>query len=278
MPKEQESIQLNIFEYRDFRRYLKDYYKQKKERISGYSYRRMAKEFGFGASNFLHLVIQGKRNLALDVIDRLSKVFKWCVEDKSYFKILVQFNQEINPQKKQEFKKKLAQLKTQKNIQLSPQEDAYFSRWYIPVIREIIALKSYVNNLNWISRKIRPGIGEEEVKTALEILKNLGLIKKDKGKWVQAEEHLTTGNDVPSKALHELHKKFLDLAMKALDYPLQEREITAMTMSLSKEHFERLKKKLIEFRDEIQHDIKEMKDDPEIVSQLNIQFFRLTND
>lgn len=267
----------NIFDYDNYRLFLRDYYLNQKKCLNGYSYRRLANDFGFDASNFIHLVIQGKRNLSLDAVNRISNSLGWGAQEKKYFKLLVGYNQEVDKSKKREYKAKLEGQKSDRNFLLSPQEYSYFSHWYIPVVREIISLREYVNNLNWIARKISPIITEPEVKLALEILEELKLITKEKDKFKQTEVHLITGDEVTSQVIHDYHKQMLELSLKALDHPAEDREIANLTMSLSKNQFQRLKKLLAQFRDEVQHEVKEMEEEATLIGQMNIQLFKLTN-
>ena len=63
----------NIFEYADYREYLKDYYEHSKDTKDNFSYRYFAQKAGFASSNFLYLIIHGKRNLTKDYIPNFGK-------------------------------------------------------------------------------------------------------------------------------------------------------------------------------------------------------------
>ena len=50
---------LDIFEYTDYRKYLKDYYETKKKKNKSFSYQQFANNAGFKTKTFLFNVIQG---------------------------------------------------------------------------------------------------------------------------------------------------------------------------------------------------------------------------
>ena len=83
----------SIFEYDNYRTYLKDVYEFHKKSNKKYSYRYFARMAGFQSSNFMMLVIDGKRNLALPSIEMFAKALKLNKEDADYFRNLVLFNQ-----------------------------------------------------------------------------------------------------------------------------------------------------------------------------------------
>ena len=53
----------NVFEYTDYRKFLKDYYEDNKGKKPYFSYRYLSKKAGINASAFFKYVIEGKRGL-----------------------------------------------------------------------------------------------------------------------------------------------------------------------------------------------------------------------
>ena len=56
----------NIFEYLDYRAFLRDHFLASKKLSGAYSFRYFSRRAGLASSNFLKLVIQGKRMVAMD--------------------------------------------------------------------------------------------------------------------------------------------------------------------------------------------------------------------
>lgn len=269
---------LDIYSYKDYTLFLKDFYEARKKEVPHYSYVRFAADLGFSASNYLFLVIKRKRHLADEAIAKINGAVEWDARQKSYFEALVRENRAEDAEEKQKWLNARQKILLEKESKLSPDQFAFFTTWTIPVIREIITMKGAVSNLKWIAKKMRPAIKEEQVRKAVEILERLGLLKSEGGKWVKTEKHLTTDAEVVSNVVLAYHEALLELSLRALKYPAKDRDISAVTMSLAKDEYEEIKKKVAAFRNEIQHLVASMKGDPQIVVQLNMQLFPVTEE
>lgn len=268
----------SVFLYQNYREFLKEAYLDEKKKRASYSYRQFASDLGFKPSNFIHLIVSGKRNLSLEAVQVILDHFKWPAREKKYFHFLVLYNQAQNEGEKIEFKDKLEHIRGQKKSLVKPDQETYFSTWYLPVLREIVSLKSFVSNLTWIARKIIGKVGEEKIKDGLKLLERLGMITKKSGKWVQNEDHLSTETEVTSDMIYNYHQEMIRLSLNALHTHQDKRDISAMTMSLSEAQFQNIKQKLIDFRDEIQEYLHQSNDPGTNVAQLNIQLFKVTHD
>lgn len=266
----------NILNYDNYREFLKDLFIFKKDLSGKYSYRKFAKDLGFKASNYLHLVLTNKRNLSMEAINKIKSHIKWNAQEKKYFENLVFLNQTNNEKEKERRLKNLQNILGKRRSLLNKDQYTYFSKWYIPVIREMLTLRNFVSSLNWISKKLEPRIEEKKVLEAIRILERLKMVAKEKGKWKQTEEHLTTGTEVTSDMIYDYHKEVLGLSLNALNLFSEKRDISSLTMSLSQKQFEWLKQKIIDFRDEIQQELQGMNEDPNLIIQLNIQLFPVT--
>jgi uncharacterized protein (TIGR02147 family) len=267
-----------VTRYQDFRKFLHDLYDKRKSDLGRYSFRQFSEDLGFKPTNYVHLVVKGQRNFSLDAINKIKTNLKWTAQQKKYFHNLVLLNQATDEDEKAKYLNELAKVTGKKRAVINPDQYNYFSNWYIPVLREIVSLKGFVSNLNWMSKKLRPRVEEDLIKKALGILERLNMIKRIKNRWVQNEEHLTTEQEVTSEMVFNYHKSMLNLSLHAIDHASTQRDISAMTMSLSAKQFEWLKQRLIDFRDEIQQELQDMQDDPSIVGQLNIQLFQVTEE
>ena len=64
-----------VFEYLDYRSFLKDMYAYRKRRDPVFSYRYFSGKAGFASPNFLKLVIDGQRNLSHTSMLKIAKGF-----------------------------------------------------------------------------------------------------------------------------------------------------------------------------------------------------------
>ena len=64
-----ESVSLpSVFEYLDYRTFLRDHYTASKQLKPQYSFRYFSRRAGLSSSNFLKLVMDGKRNLGAETV------------------------------------------------------------------------------------------------------------------------------------------------------------------------------------------------------------------
>ena len=189
---------------------------------------------------------------------------------------LVLMNQSDNVPEQKRYSDELEKILGRRRFLLSADHESYFSNWYIPVVREILALKGFVPTLDWSVRKLKPRVAKPLVKEALQTLVRLKMIVKKGDAWAQSQEHLTTPTEITSDLVHKYHNEMLQLSQQALTMPAVQRDVSAMTMSLSPKQFDWLKQRVIDFRDEIQQELQGMNEAPTLVAQLNIQVFPVT--
>src|SRR5262245_41198600 len=91
---------IDIFDYRDYRVFLADYYQRRKPR--GLPYRAFSRAAQLGAPNYLKLVIMGQRNLTPRMAARFAAACGLSGPAASYFEQLVAYNQASSPEEQQE--------------------------------------------------------------------------------------------------------------------------------------------------------------------------------
>ncbi len=277
-PNTVESSKVNIFEYKDYRKFLQDWFQQAKRTRRSFSYRAFAKKAGFHTSNFLMLVIQGKRNLTEESLSRVMVGLGLNKQEQEFFRNLVFFNQAGNHTEKNSYYHRLLQSKKFSQLQpIEKQNYEYFSTWYHPVVRELVASKEFDGTPEWISGRISPSITPSQVTKSLELLETLGIIQKTGGqRYQQANSLISTGPEVSSLVVHNYHKSLLDLSKSVMDeLSLEYRDVSALTLGVSRERLPELRTKVREFRREILK-LVSGENEPEEVVQLNIQLFPVT--
>ena len=274
-------MELNIFKYSNYREFLKAFYTAEKEVNEKFSYRYFAQKAGFTSSNFLYLIITGKRNLSKDFIPKFSKALGLNKKEQQYFETLVSFNQAKTPEAKRYYMELLNLFSKDKTGKILKEEEyEYFSNWYYPVIREMVLLPHFEKNPKWIKKQLNNHVTIKQVNDALDTLMRLGLIKRDDtGRMVQADTHLITEDDVMHTAAYSFHQQVLSLAKHVLaNTPGDKREISGITMALSKKQFQEIRRKVRDFEDHILKYLTDNPDVPNSVFQCNIQLFSVSED
>lgn len=264
-----------LFDYLDYRLYLKEYYEDRKQGEKGYTFRSMAAQMGFGSSNYLMLVMQGKRNLGRDSLKQVMKGLGLGKREAKYFACLVQFDQARDNAEKNACFSEIAAFRSKSRIvQIHADKFAYYDQWYNPVVREIVKGRSADIDAQEVARNVFPPILPKQAKKSLQLLRDLRLIKVDgRGRIVQTADLIDTDREVQSLAVRNFHKRMSELAKESIDTvdPLS-REISSATIRVSGKGFEAVKQRIQEFRQELLQIVQQDEGDDRVY-QLNFQLF-----
>ena len=267
-----------IYDYTDYRAFLKDLFRFRKQKDNFFSYRYFSGRAGFSSPNFLKLVIDGKRNLTSASLAKVAKGFEFRTQEREFFENLVFMNQAKDHEEKNYYLKKMMSLQGYTKVRkIEKQSYEYFSRWYNPAIREIVMFGQRNFTAEQIASALSPKITVREVERALKLLLALGLIRKTKdGLWEQSDPALSTGPEVESIAIANYHREMLTLAADSLErYTSKERDITALTLRVNHRSMDEIKKRTARFRRELLELALEEEDADQVI-QINLQAFPLT--
>ena len=260
----------DIADYRDF---LKSYYDKRKEEMPFYSYRMMGDKLGLDSS-YLYRVLQKKQHLPAHALPAAKDILALSGRSAEYFDLLYSAAVSKDKGKREELMAKALALRDVDRHNLEAAELKLLRNWWIPAVRAYLELNGGVVNIKQIARDICPPISEAQAEEAIEILKEVGLVKKlASGKLALTDAHLTVGGPEKASAVREFQKQVLGLASDALDnVPVAERNISTLTLSVDQSCFEDLGDMLREFRRLVQKRVDEAKS-PDRVMQLSMAFY-----
>jgi uncharacterized protein (TIGR02147 family) len=262
----------DIYSYMDFREFLQAAISARREKNPGFSFRLISQKAGIRSTGFLSWVVKGKRNITPHIAADLAKVLSLSKRETSYFLLLVQYNQARRQQEKQRFFDELLRFKRGPVRTLTEQHYGFYSRWYIAVVRELVAIHRVTDET--FASLLQPSIKLSEAKSALEILCGLGLIKKDKtGAYERVDASISSGHALRVLAVRKFQMEMMDMAKAAIErFEPEERDISTITMSIDDQALETVKSRLDEVRSEIIELARAVKT-PDRVYHLNMQLF-----
>lgn len=269
-------LELDVFGFLDYRAFLRAYYSL--ERRQRLSYRAFSLRAKLRSPNYLKLVIDGQRNLSLEMAERFAAACGLSGEAARYFRELVAFNQASALDERNACYRRLLGFHRYREAQrLDVAEEAYHSRWYLPAIRELAARHDFRDDPRWIAGLLEPPIKPAEAKRALEILVELGLLTRaDDGRLLQASGLLTTGPETASLHIASYHATMMAQAERAMnELPAEERDISSLTLCLGADGLSLVKQAIQRFRRELLQ-LSELEARPLRVVQVNFQLFPLT--
>ncbi len=268
-----------VFEYENYRVYLRDTYSFQKARSRHFSYRNFSRRAGFSSPNFLKLVIEGERNLSSESIAKFITALRLSKAEGEFFHHLVRFTQARNASERAEGARLILQSKGfQRVYPLKQAEFSYYACWYYIPVRELVSLVDFQEEPQWIAKKVFPAITTSEATQALHDLETLGLLCRDHdGKLRQAQKTVVTGNEVASSSVADYHREMLQKAADSIDtVPRAQREISAACIPVSKATAAKIKTMIQEFRDEILS-LAAQDEAPETIYQVNMQLFPISD-
>ena len=247
-----------IFEYLDYREFLKDYYNAKKEANPAFSLRVFSDKIGFKAKDFISRVMNGDKNLSSQSIPKVASGLRLGKHETEFFIALVKFNQaETTEERNGAFEEMQAVLKVvrfaEKQHLLGHAQYMVYSHWRHLTIRSLIGMYGFDGDYEALARRVHPRITAEEAKASVKLLEDCMLIKKGKnGKYVLTENAITTSDRTSKLALRGFHQDCLKLAADSIDRdPPGTRHISGLTLGISQEGYERIVERINAFRKEI---------------------------
>jgi uncharacterized protein (TIGR02147 family) len=272
----------SIYDFSDYRRFLKKKFEETKRRNPLFSYRAFNRLAGVQSSGFLKLVMDGKRNLADEGIEKIARGFKLNESEKKYFHCLVRFNQAQNNEEKNRRYLELSQHRRYSSAKpLGWAQYRLFAHWYYVAILELVRLSEEENkDPRWLQKRLHPPVELKQVKQAVQELKALGLLEEDakNGSLRRREAMLSTPDEVQSVSVALFHQQMSQLAARAvMKEDAQDREFSALTIATSKKTFQRAKREIQRFRRRLHSILEEDRQEPaEFVAHLNFQMFKVS--
>ena len=302
-----------ITEYQDYRAYIADYYAYKK-RTSAFTWREFAKLAGFGSPVYLKQVAEGKFNLSESAVARVAAAMNLVGYEADYFGAMVAYaHAKTESARHENFAKMVAIAEENKVEVVGAESFKFFDSYKNVLLRELAPAMPNARPMD-MAKACRPELSAAEVSNTLKFLVKSGFLTKDKnGNYRQSSKSVKMAPILQKKphdcvilnevchsgalerrdgaiesgeveesrpelkplAATELQRQMGELALKALDLPRSERNMTGLTLGMSKKCYAEVVKELAECRRRI---VALVQSDSvvEKVYRLNMQLFPMT--
>ena len=269
---------INIFEYLNYRDFLKDAYEERHAGDWRFSHRYIAEKAGFDSSMF-NKILQGKRNLTDRLVETFASIFCSDEREKSYFANMVAFNQAKTHSESRQFLEKLVASKECKVENLAKDQFEYFDHWYHAVVRELVTFYPYVGDDAALGLMVRPPISASQVKSSIALLERLSMIKKNEttGFYEQTQGLVSSGFESYNTAVNAYIQQNLDVAQTAMDrFGREERNLSTLAFGCDEATYSELVEMVRRFRREVLAKVEQCQK-PNRVFQLGMQLFPLSD-
>jgi uncharacterized protein (TIGR02147 family) len=279
---EEKIMKPNIFEFTDYRQYIKAYYEAQKELNPHFSFQVFCNNAGFPNKGFVHNVIYGVKNLSRLSAMKFSQGMRLTKSEAEFFESLVFFNQAKNVKEKNHYFEKLSSVKPmtpEASIakKVVDHQFSFYSTWYGSAIRSMIDMfPEKSDDFTWIGSNLHPRLSPVLVRKTVKTMLALGLLERINGRLKVKEKTITTGREAKNLAVAQFHMEMMRLAQRALaDLPSEKRHMTGLTLGISHKAYLQICEDIFALQEKILR-CAETDEGSDSVYQLNFQLFPLS--
>ncbi len=269
----------DIFQFTDFREYLRLRYAAEKTDSPRFSHRFVAEKVGASSTGWFSDILKGRITLTGVYSVKLAKLLELKPNEEDFFQTLVHYGQAGSLEEKNHYLEKILAFKELKIDLVGKDKFEYYSKWYHAAIRELLLFYPYRGDFADLARRLSPSIRPEQAKKAVQLLDRLNLIAVDpNGIYRPTAAILKKDAAIKSIHLENFLKANMELGVQALDrYPKEERDISSVTVSLEAEDFEKAREDIKALRKRLLA-LSEKPGTKKRVYQCNFQVFPLSRE
>ena len=265
----------DLFNYLEYRDYLKDAYEERRRSQPYFSYRFIGNRVGMDSS-YLTRLFQKKLHLGDELVERMAGTFGLDGEALEYFRILVSFNKTRIEAQARVFHDQLMRLRGVKYRVVQREQEEFFANWIHVALRSLLDYHPFDGDFDALGAELSPCVSGDEIKESLFLLERLGLAKRTDTGYEILDNHLHSGENWDAAAIMAFQKSTLELAARSLDtVPPAHRDISTMTMNIDAQTLEDVKIMVREFQENIAN-LVERSATSDRVYQMNVQIFPLS--
>jgi uncharacterized protein (TIGR02147 family) len=266
----------DIFHYSDYRKFLHDWFEEKKRDNPAVSFRMIARQVGYKSPSYLPMLLSGKISMSLDMCIKFCAYMKLPKKKCDYFQNMVLFGNAASHEEQRLYFDRMRSFKEAAVHIVDSTHYRFYEKWYNSAIRALLEFFPLRDEYEAIGKLLIPAITAREAEAAFELLKELKMIECDKdGFYRPAEAVISTGYDASGMAINTFLFNTLRLSESALGrFALDERNFSCLTLGISEDGFKEIRHELREFRHKV---LKIAEDDKaDRIYQFSFQLFPLS--
>jgi uncharacterized protein (TIGR02147 family) len=272
-------MQPSIYQYLDYRQYLKDVIAHKRQTSATFSLEQLGRKTGCLTKSHISLIVSGKRALTNRRASALGKALGISERELAYYHKLIQFNQAKDDLEKETFlKEMMSQLGRSLEANISMKSYQILEDWHCIAIRELARQPNFDSSPNAVSQKLKGLITPQEAKKAIKVLLDVNMLQmSDDGKIKPTSESLRTTDEVNSIAIRRYHQSCLSLGARIIETePIESREFGSVTILINPEDISKIKELIKNLRENVLALSASEPSEQAKVTQVNIQMFQLS--
>jgi uncharacterized protein (TIGR02147 family) len=270
----------NVFDHADYRRFLGDWFRARKEANPRFSHRAFARKLGSTDPSLLVNIVSGRRRIPSDRIDGFVAAIGLEADEAEYFRLLVRFGHAETTDERERAWAAIALLRSRLR---APEIDStrflYASNRIYSAVHTLSECVGFRPDPAWIASVLRPRVSEAEAAEALDFLLRLGFLERQGDRMVSAEPNVRTPVRVGHLGSFGYHRQNQKLATETLEHLwdpdtslAEETAFLGITISVPASRLGDLRALLWEAQLKVMHECETWPDRDQVV-QVNIQMF-----
>lgn len=267
---------LSIYSYMNYREFLGAYFELKKKTTPSFSFRNFSKKAGLSTSNYAQKIISKERSLGPDTTEKFIHALALKKKEADYFRKLIQLERTSNATQKLDVLTDIVKTQRKNKTIIFSEENDFYSNWVNSILYELAHFYHDDYSPQELFKKLKKQIPLDEIKNSLEFLfANQFLAVIDGGIRQNKDMPISSSQFKLNSYLRLNHKKMSELAVCAVDLPLEERSFQGLLLSIDHKRMPEMKARLKEMTEEL---LKEFSDDSQAdtLYRFNLQVFPLS--
>lgn len=267
-------MELDIYQYDDFRQYLRDAIEARKQEDPGFTHRAFAEQAGVRNPGTLLQVIQGKRALSDKVRETCVDVFGLKPVQAEFFRLLVDYKQSKSVENSSLLFREIQNRRAHSSfVRLNAAQVRYYEDTAYALVLAACEALDFKGNYETLAAFLRPPLPLVKVKKCVRDLCDWGLLRQGHdGRYNVVSRFLE-----PPATLRDpvrlLNREWILHSAEALQrIPAKDRQIGTSILAVSEVTREKIKQLIENTRSQI-FELAKADTSAETVMQLSIQFF-----
>ncbi|MEM6925565.1 MAG: TIGR02147 family protein, partial [Myxococcota bacterium] len=199
------------------------------------------------AKGWVSMMLAGKRRLRPQLVDEVAAALDLDPEERRELRARVEVCQSNSRDARSRARHYLRGLAARRDAELHADDVRnHISTWYIGAVHELARCHGYRPHPAWIAATLFPPITEEQARSAMDTLEELGMLDAS-GKPTGATPQIGTPAEFENQdpAVVKIHRETVDALAASFDrfYP-NERQITTSLLALTDEAWDELRGQL----------------------------------
>jgi len=272
-----KSLPPSVYDYRDYRAFLRDWWEHRKAIDRRLSLRAFAQRAGYESFSVYRNIASGLRNLTPRYLPGFQKALGLGEREKEFFALLVDFTHATTIEGRQERWEAMRRLLPLQAYRMDDRHREFWEEWHHVAVLQSLFVLDISDDHAGLGLFLEPPIGAMEARRSLKLMAKLGLIERNAdGFWKPTGRSLVGGFEVGQIHIRRHQDAMIEKAREALDrFPSSRRFVVGETLSIPASAEPELRRRIEGFQRDLVEWVLVQEGEDQVV-QFNVQYFPLT--